>query len=1080
MIKQVQKLFGSLLLLLLTSNFCLAQSIFINEIMASNNASIEDNAGNHSDWIELYNPGNSSVDLAGYYISDDLGNLQKFRFTNLSGKVVIPAHGYLIIWASNNPDAGYKHTSFALSASGESISLSNASGTLIDSFTFGTQRVDVSFGRLTDGSGTLKYFYPASPGAANNQANSYNEFLSPPVFSRSGGFFNSPFSLSITHTDPGVTIYYTIDGSIPTTNTDPVGFPYKNSYPQFAGDESGPMLYNKPYQSNLYNAPISITDRSSQENVISQISSTYDKYPGYLPASPIYKGTVVRAIAVKTGALASEVATSSYFYSATGTNKFTFPVISIAVQSNHLFDYYSGIYTAGYTFENMIQGGGSDFCNGNYANRGQAWERPGNFEMIVGANSVLNKTMGIRINGACTRSFRSKSLRIYGDEPFDYPIFSESPGLFHNNLVLRNSGQDFGFTMFKDAFYQSLVSHFRIDSQASQPSVIFLNGEYWGILNVRERFDNDYIETVYGVDKDSLDMLEISGVLIADEGTTADYDNLMAYLETNSPSNTSNYNYVKTKVDINNLIDYQIAQIFTANTDWPQNNQALWRKRLNQNLPNAPYGHDGRWRWMLFDTDFGLGGAQPVTHNTLDFASQYSDNNLIFYKLLQNTEFKNSFINRFADMLNTTYLPSRTTGALEAYKQKYSPEMPAHINRWKYIANYATWESNVSIINDFLSQRSAYQREHIRNKFATGGEFTLTVDVSDPTHGFVRVNTITIDPATPGVSNAPYPWNGSYFDNIPLTIAPVARLGYRFKHWEYNNTIITDSVLTITTSSNKTYKAVFEEYILSENPTPLAASLAEPCGYTFKNWSPEALAGSFPQNMKFVFMNQAEPTLTSVFENVTSGAYNLASKTRISGHGDDGFSFINTDSGSPNPGYPNNRLGGAILAINTTGQSKVQVTWTGRTMTANPRKYRIRLQYRIGDILPFVDLLNESNQPIEYISSTTGSNQTFTHTLPAQALNQPYVQLMWKYYHVSGGSGARDQLGIDDILVETELNLSGNAPSGSLEYKATEISSLQNISNANLTQYRAAKSILLNPGFRTSSNVFVAQVQSCP
>ncbi|WP_262709310.1 CotH kinase family protein [Emticicia agri] len=1133
------------ILILSISSHCFSQSIFINEVMASNHASVEDNTGNHSDWIELYNPGNNAVDLSGYYMSDNPDNPTKFRFTTTSRAVVVPARGYLIIWASGNTHAGARHTSFALSASGESISISNADGKVIDSFSFNGQRRDVSYGRLPDGGNTLSYFSPATPGAANNPANAYTELLAPPVFSRSGGFFDNTFALTITHADPGVSIYYTIDGSTPIKDTAFVKFPYKNSYPQFAGDSSGSLLYDKPDKSNLYKLPITIADRTFQKNVISNISSTFDKYPGYFPDSSLYKGTVIRAIAVKQGALPSEVVTNSYFYSADGANKFTFPVVSLAVQNDYLFNYYTGIYVAGYTFEKMIDAGGNDFCTGNYGDRGEAWERAGNFELIVGASSVLSKTVGVRINGACTRAFRSKSLRLYGDTPFDYPIFSESPQLFHDNLLLRNSGQDFGFTMFKDAFYQRLVNHFRMDTQASQPSVVFINGEYWGLLNIRERFDNNYIETVYGVNKDSLDMLEISGVLIADKGTTEDYDSLMIYLQNdkisdstiinppdstiinppdstivnppdstivNPPDSTNvsptdtllrlipvvdatlsmrqrspivadtiDYEYVKTKVDIDNLIDYQIAQIFTANTDWPQNNQAMWRKRTTRYRPDAPYGHDGRWRWMLFDTDFGLGGAQPPTHNTLELAAIDSAGNLVFHKLLQKVSFANSFINRFADMLNTTFLPVRTTTILETFKQKYAPEITAHINRWKYIESYANWESNINIIQDYLLERPYYQRSHIREKFDIEGDYLLTVDVSDTTQGLVKVNSIHITPATPGITDNPYPWTGSYFQDIPLTITPIARTGYKFKHWEYNNTILTDSILTITTSTDQSYKAVFESNFLSANPTPVAALLTKPCGYIFKEWNPSAQAGSFPPNMKFVFMKDADPKVNAVFDDITTGAYNLTSKTRINGLGDLGFSFINTNSDPPNPGYPNTKLGGAILAINTEKQSKITLSWTGRTITANPRKYRIRLQYRIGDIMPFKDLLNENNEPIEYVSAATGHSRTFTHTLPETLLNQPYVQLLWKYYHFSGESSTRDQLAIDDIVVEPELSLSGNVNPETMfsEHKASRISSAKNISNARQIRYQATRSILLNPGFKVSNNVFVAQIQSC-
>lgn len=170
--------------------------------MASNVSVIADNTGDYTDWIELYNPSSSPIDLASYYITDDL-TLTNFRFTTTAGQVVVPANGYLLIWASGAIARGPLHTSFSLSASGEAIALVSPDGlTIIDSFSFTKQRVDVSYGRLPDG-GDLKFFAVPTPLAANTASNSYDKILDSPTFSRKGGFFDTPFSLTISTNEPG-------------------------------------------------------------------------------------------------------------------------------------------------------------------------------------------------------------------------------------------------------------------------------------------------------------------------------------------------------------------------------------------------------------------------------------------------------------------------------------------------------------------------------------------------------------------------------------------------------------------------------------------------------------------------------------------------------------------------------------------------------------------------------------------------------------------------------------------------------------------------------------------------------------
>lgn len=1073
-----------ILLLLITKNsIC---QIFINEVMALNTSTITDNDGNYSDWVEIYNSGPTQVDLANYYISDLETNLTKFQFTSAANHLIVPANGYLLLWASGNTTSGYNHTNFSLSSTnGEAIYLTAPDGiTLVSSLVFPPQRENVSYGSITDGSSTVKFLSPASPSANNNLGNTYEGFLDPPIFSHQGGFFSQNFNLSLSHLDPNVSIIYTTDSSIPDPlNISGSSYTYKNSYPQNPGDAFGPFL-TRSFSSSSYSSPILIQDKTYQENQISTISSTFDQTPNYIPNYLLKKGTVIRAIATKTGFLASNVATNTYIYSNNGNNPFNFPVVAVAAQENHLFDYYDGIYTAGVTFDNFRNSNplvGTDFCTkGNFSLKGSTWERPANFELIETQNSVINQNLSFRIHGSCSTSFPYKSLRLYGVNKFDNnPIFPQSPNLLQDRIILRNSGNDYNQTLFKDVFVQKWMDHLNFSSQKSRQSILFLNGEYWGIHNIRDRIDGYFLNSLYGVDKDNLDLRSISwnGPDEIDEGDEIHYNNMMSFISSNDMSITSNYNTAVEMLDPENLIDYQISEIFIGNIDWPQNNVKLWRTRTSYS-PNAPYGMDGRWRWILFDTDRALGELLNFEDEGLNNQINHPDN-IIFKKLLENTSFKTQFINRYADLLNSSLKSSYSLPLFNSLKNLYSPEILTHINRWKNLNSISNWETKCQKVSNYIIGRPNSMFNQIINKFNLPGEYNLTLNTPDTTKGYIKVNLLEIKSSTKGLPSNVQTWTGVYFDNIPLKISAIPKPGYAFAYWLYNGIQVLDQTITINQANNVSYTAFFESAILSENPVPEIAANIASCGYKMSNWPASSTLGSSPANSKFVFLNQENPLITADIEGFTSGNFNLTSKTRINGLNENGFSFINTGSG--NLGYPDTKLGGFLLAINTQNLDTVKISWTGRTITANPRKYKIRLYFREGDLLPFQNF----SPAIEYAGSVTdGDFENFKNIkLPQELMDKPYVQLFWKYYYTGdASSGSRDELGIDDIKIEgvnvyqsqlTQTMVSTN--------NVNYIYNAGTIENGTVITNNSGNAIFLNPGFEAKNgSVFNAEISTCP
>lgn len=1058
------------------NTLCQSLDLYINEFMASNNSIDIPGHINNDDWIELKNTTSSPIDISGYYVTDNLSNPTKVRLPVTPGSIVVPANGYLVLICSDNPSLGARHIVLGLSASGESIGLYAANGTtLIDSIVFGAQRPDVSMGRHPVNLSEWKYFTNPTPGKTNSTTGMYQELIPAPLFSHSGGFYNSSFNLSLSSEVTEATIYYTLDGSTPDPlNLSGTTYSYKN---QLSGS-----LLQEVIKSYMYTSPILIVDRTDSLNKVSRKSSSYinGSSNSYFPSSPIAKGTVVKAIAYKSGGL-SEVLTNTYFVFSNPA-KYTFPVVSVSMDERDLFDYNTGFYTPG------VNGISSSSCAwGNYA---MEWKKSGYFEYFDNKDRVIARPVNYRIHGGCTRYFPRKSLRVLGGGPLDYPIFKREPVRNHRNIILRNSGNNWDENLFKDALNHQVMDNLKMGKQESTPSVVFLNGEYWGVHNIRERIDEHYLNTIYGVNKDSIDLIQISaGWVQTDAGDDIKYNELMDFLLERDFSIVANYDSLKKLIDVDYFIDYQIAHTFLANQDWPHNNVRLWRKRTdNSNLQQG--FNDGRWRWVFFDSDLNMDYTFDALNRNLGTNNRHVR---LFENLIENNEFIQKFCSRFADLLNTNFLPSRTTSMLTQFINKYAPEMTEHRERWG-VPSTATLSTSYANMNGFFNNRGNNQRDHIRNLFEWESNRNIVVSVSNAQLGYVKVNTIDILSSTPGVSANPYPWTGIYFEGVPVTLTAVPKKGSKFKHWLRNGSLLSPNTVTITvnlssSNNNPTYTAIFEEDILSDNPFPIAKVL-DKCGYKFESWPETSAASTYPANMAFAYFNpvvmgRVEPDhiLSDTLAGFTTGAFNHSNRSRINGLGAAGVSFINTGGTSEHPGYPFGKLGGIVLALNTTGQDSLYVNWTGGTVLPNFRDYAIRLQYRRGDKLDFEDLLDNNGQPIEYVRNETAGHYTVFEDikLPDELLNEPYIQLLWRYYFKGQViSGARPQLRVDDIKIYSKANyVKGNVQQG-VTANFSQIESKATIIPEEITEYNASEYILLEPGFSTATNAgFKAEITVC-
>lgn len=1095
------------LLFFISPVICSGQNVVINEIMAVNGSTKKDASGNYSDWIELKNNSGTPYDLASHYISDNKTKPKKFQFTSQSGKVVIPAYGYLLIWASGNIEDGYNHTSFSLSSSGESVVLSLPDGeTIIDEIDFGPQVEDVSYG--LNSTNEWVYFSPATPESANLDEDGFDGFLTPPSFSRPGGFFNSNFNLTLSHPDPGVEIYYTTDGSDPDLfNTSGTSYNYKDVYPKNPGDGFGSM-HSRDYISHTYSTPILVSDRTNENNQLSTINTTiaHDP-PAYLPSYKVPKATIIRAYAFKSGYLPSKVISHTYIYSANSKNPYSFPVASVVTQENNLLDYENGIYTPGKVFDDArLAEPNADLTDcppGNFKIKGKATQKTGNFELFENNSQVLNNEIGIRINGGCTTGFPYKSLRLYGDKQFDkFKFFDDDPNLLANRLILRNSGNDQFMTLFKDEFAQEWMKHLNFASQRYKPSVLYLNGEYWGVHNIRERIDKYFLQNNFGVDPDNIDLRKVVfpgfGPDEMSEGDDVHYNNMYNFIMNNSMTSSSNYNHVKTMLVTESLIDLYIAHLYIGNIDWPQNNIRLWRTR-NTYDPEAGYS-DGRWRYIFYDADRSLGEMTNSAHNFLNevFYWNISDRRSeMFVKLLDNASFRNDFVNRFADLLNTSLRKEFALPIFDSLKDKYAVEVGEHLKRWKApFLTKTAWENDMSLgvagVRSYVDTRENYIIDHLEEVgkpekpgqsdregkiLYVNGQFNLTVKSQHMNYGYVVVNSIVIHPdSTRGLSMSGRTWTGKYFKSIPVKITAKPQKGYKFTHWMHNGNKVYTQEITVNTSSNKTYEAFFQYTGLSENPYPETFDLKE-CDYSFNNWPSSSTAGTYPANAAFInWAGVTDPTINDVNSEyaLVTGSYDHSSNTRINGLDEEGVSFVNHSDG--NTGYHSGGLGGMVVALNTKNMSKVHINWKAKTVNSGDRKYGVRLLYRVGD-MAFFAAFGPS-----YTSGATGDSTVFNNIeLPANALNKEYVQLLWQYYYTgSGSSGARDELAISDIEIYEVIDRPDNLAVIGNSDRPGIVKSKEKISSSGTRKEHASKYILLSDGFEAKAgSVFSAVIKQC-
>ena len=670
-----------------------------------------------------------------------------------------------------------------------------------------------SLGLSVDGvTGARKVFDRPTPGLPNaTWQQRYSETLATqvPMFSVPPGMYAAGQQVILSTPTPGYRIFYTVDGTDPRESASFVWSGFAVTVTNRADAAAG-LAWNRTN-------PV-------------EISNAVPHAAWLPPIGAVGQAVVLRAVAVSSdGQYCSPEASGSYFIAPAGTDR-TLPVFSLITNPENLYGFVEGLFVPGKTYADSPVGYGENrwgkpYANYHNENEDQTWERPVHLELFEPAEdtAAVSLVMGLAMHGGGSRAIPQKSLYLmarlgdYGTDLITYPLFPDEAATQYKRFLLRNSGNDWygpdvpgTATMMKDAVFHEIVRGLRMSVMAGRPAVAFVNGEYWGLHNLRESLDKHYLATRYGLNPDNVDILmheedsldndkvhieRIDGDTNSDE----EYEAMIDWIQLHPLDLEANYQEVQGWIDVDNYADYIIAETFFGNTDWPINNCDFWRAHTNQVAECGEYG-DTRWRWMLYDLD--LAGEEGPAFDMLSYLSSSKmtggrEPGFLINQLWENMGFRNNFVLRYADLLNTTFRPERTAALIRQRADAIEPEIERHFRRWGRSTTVAEWRAAVeTALVEYCATRHAVTWGHLDAHFVLGGTGMLTVANADAagTGGYLVVNGVTIDAGTDGVTNRAE-WTGTYFRSLPVPVTAAADPGYVFDGWV--GTTITNPVRSV-------------------------------------------------------------------------------------------------------------------------------------------------------------------------------------------------------------------------------------------------------------------------------------------
>ncbi|MGN0606642.1 MAG: CotH kinase family protein [Oscillospiraceae bacterium] len=780
-------------------------TVCINEICTQNKSCLTDSYGLYSDWIELYNAGNSDVDLSGYGLSDDESKPLQWTFPT---GTIISAGEHMILFASKqNSSASELHTGFALSKNGETLVLTSPKGEILQKIIVPTLAEDTTYGRTPDGSSIFEVM-TATPGTANETV------TSAPTFSAQSGFYGTDFELTLSAAN-NTSIYYTLDGSDPTTSE----------------------------SAQLYTGSIEVCDRTNQPNIYSTYAEDENSPQSVClgisykqPTFNVDKPTVVRAAAKSADGIFSDVISRTYFVTTGNLAQYKdMMVVSLVTNPDFLFDSETGIYVTGNQYINWKNSSAYDpdisvwdsSLPTNYYSKGREWEREASVSVFRNGETVVEQNMGIRIKGASTRNSAQKSFNLYarsdyGASKIEFPLIDDNYSLDgtlideYDSVCLRSVSDE---VRLRDGFSNKLISNREnITTQNMQKCAVFLNGEYWGLYELTEKFTDCFIESNYGINKEDVAMMKND---MLEEGEQTEIDNFMQFINTYSRkdmTDDANYQAVCDFIDIDSMIEHYAAGLYLGTYDWPNYNYGVWRN-TGKEIAGNPYSN-GKWHFMSFDFDYTMGatyenfgGVEGYAYDSfqhMDSKSGAPTN--LFIQLLKNKDFRTKFVNVYCDYANEVLTPEKADEMAELYSQEYTEQLANTAVRWwgyfggskeSNLSYHRNFYQNTTLkqIRTFFQQRAEYTIEDMRNYLGLQSSMQ-TITLKTKGNGKIQINTIIPDTANG--------WSGEYSPDCPVTLTAIPDEDASFTGWSGDLSGM-DKTVTLTLSEAMSIQANFGE-----------------------------------------------------------------------------------------------------------------------------------------------------------------------------------------------------------------------------------------------------------------------------
>ena len=714
------------------------QSLIINELMQSNVDVLMDIETREfpDSWVELYNNSSVPVSLSEYKIGTkkDINN-SPIQAWQLPKNVVVPAHDYLLVFCDkkgekmqnellkmkamgnvtyDDVERAKLHTNFRLESGKGCVvylfknNVLDQAASVMDSLKK-QPAPNIAYGRLSDGSKNWGYELTPSPGRANGGGVCRcDQILGHPVFSEAG--------------------FVKTDGN-----------PLKLALSLPEGSPEDTKIY------------YTTSGKEPNENDLL-----------YSDTLTITQTTVIRAKLFCKGWLSPISTTHSYIFL---DRELTLPVVSISTNSSFFEDKGIGI-----------------LYNNNSGNRNEHknWRRPINLEYFEGESTkcILNQLCETRVGGGTTRENSRKTLVVYaqkrfGEKLFDHEFFpDQKPGLQKfKSLMLRNAGNDFAYLYMRDALAQrSMGMYVDLDWQAWRPAIVFINGKYYGMLNIRERAEEDYIYANYDGMED-IDLFENW-----DNLKEGDWDNLNRFTAFYNEDNHTMAEYEQW-MDCHEFINMMILNLYYCNLDFPGNNTVMWRPRTE----------GGRWRWIAKDVDYSMGlYAIPSTYKTLrwfynpEFDHEWHWNandypyTLLFRQLMKDQDFRNEFIERCAiytgDFLNYKGIHKLREAMCQEISYEFSFYGPLINNIFE------VYRREKAYVDDWVKKRTDEFMRQLCEFYKVDACIPLTINIASSENLLDR---LTFNDHL--LSEARY--NGRYFKNHPMRLTAQAIKGKEVVGW---------------------------------------------------------------------------------------------------------------------------------------------------------------------------------------------------------------------------------------------------------------------------------------------------------